>query len=585
MIGGAKRCAAQGTPTMGVRDLLHAAYTAAIRDERLQVALPDRLTTDGRRDARTMLLKGLSATARLTRGVRSGAAAAPARGLPGPARQRVIVKARVVRHGAPAAAKGALRSHVSYLQREGAGEEGAKAGAFTAQADATDARSRVAAWAGDRHHFRFIISPESGDQIACMRAYVRDVMARASADLGDTGLDWLAVIHANTDQPHAHVMLRGRRTDGRDLVIPRAYVSHGLRARAQEAACERLGDVSRNAGERGLLRDAEADRYTALDRELEGFVDPDGVIARRGDLARSDAYGCLMRRRLTHLERLRLAERSRGGWRMAERWQARLRAIGAERDVLSQIQARRRAGARDIRIISARDVAGQVVASGRHDEPGQQPFVIVRDALGAEHYAALPAGEQPPAVGHAARLRMTRAGCAQAYDLGKPQAQTDADRLTPVDREIAHRTRERAAGRAVARFDDATEDAIAARLRMHLGRGDMAIGPGNDQGGPAFTPRGWARLRDRDLAASVREQLGSGKPFAGAAHARIDGVYVGAVQTQSGTYAVVDRGACLSAMRVAEAPAARIGAQMALAPGAGAIAAGLEAGVGLDGTG
>lgn len=47
----------------------------------------------------------------------------------------------------------------------------------------------------------------------------------AGADLGEAKLDWLAVVHANTDQPHAHVMLRGRRADGRDLVIPRAYVS------------------------------------------------------------------------------------------------------------------------------------------------------------------------------------------------------------------------------------------------------------------------------------------------------------------------------------------------------------------------
>lgn len=563
---------------MAVRDLLHAAFDAATRDERLRVALPDRLTTDGRRDARTVLLKGLSSTARMARGMKSGAAGKTGRSMPVSTKQRVIVKALVSKHGATAAAKGALKAHVCYLQRDGAGQDGAKAEAFNAHEKAIDARAHVACWADDRHHFRFIVSPEHGDQITDMRGYVREVMARASADLGETTLDWLAVVHANTDQPHAHVMVRGRRADGRDLVIPRAYISYGLRGRAQEVAQERLGEVSRDAGEKRLWREADADRFTALDRELESFVGGDGVISRRGDLARGDAYGCLMRRRLAHLERLRLAERGRSGWQMSERWQARLRAIEAERDVIGQIHARRREGVRDIRVLAARDVAGQVVASGRHDELGQRPFVIVRDAAGAEHYAALPAGEGAPTVGHVARLRMTLAGRAQAFDLGKPEAQVNADRLTPLDREIGHRIRERAASRDVARFDAATEDAIAARQRLHLERGDMAMGAD----GPAFTPRGWVRLRDRDLALSVREQLGAGKPFTGQAHVQIEGAYVGAVQTQSGMYAVVDRGASLSAMRVAEAPGLQIGAQVALTPGANGVAAGIEAGDGLE---
>lgn len=563
---------------MAVRDLLHAAYDAATRDERLRVALPNRLNTENRRDARAVLLKGLSTTARMARGMKSGATGNAGRALPVSSRQRVIVKALVSKHGATAAAKGALKAHVSYLQRDGAGEDGAKAEAFNAHEEAIDARAHVAAWADDRHHFRFVISPEHGDQISDMRGYVREVMARAGADLGEAKLDWLAVVHANTDQPHAHVLVRGRRESGRDLVIPRAYVSYGLRGRAQEVAQERLGEVSRDAGEKRLVREAQADRFTALDRELEGFADGRGFIGRRGDLARGDAYGCLMRRRLAHLERLRLAERAPGGWQMAERWPARLRAIEAERDVIGQMHARRREGVRDIRPLEARDVAGQVVASGRHDELGQRPFVIVRDAAGREHYAALPAGEAPPALGNAARLRMTMAGRAQAFDLGKPDAQVDVDRLTTLDREIAHRLRERAAGRDVVRFDAEAEAAIDQRIARHLDRGDMAAG--ND--GSAFTPRGWTRLRDRDVALSVREQLGANKPFTGVTRAQIEGAYVGAVQTQSGVYAVVDRGASLSAMRVSEAPGLQIGAQVALTPGANGVAAGIEAGVGLE---
>ena len=50
-------------------------------------------------------------------------------------------------------------------------------------------------------------------------------------------------------------MSSGRRAEGRDLVIPRDYVADGFRARAQEAAQERLGDLSRLDAERRIWRE------------------------------------------------------------------------------------------------------------------------------------------------------------------------------------------------------------------------------------------------------------------------------------------------------------------------------------------
>jgi type IV secretory pathway VirD2 relaxase len=41
-------------------------------------------------------------------------------------------------------------------------------------------------------------------------------------DLG-TKLDWIAVDHYNTDNPHVHLLIRGKAEDGRDLVISRDY--------------------------------------------------------------------------------------------------------------------------------------------------------------------------------------------------------------------------------------------------------------------------------------------------------------------------------------------------------------------------
>src|SRR3546814_3374351 len=66
-----------------------------------------------------------------------------------------------------------------------------------------------------------------------LRSFTRELMADAAKDLG-TELDWVAVDHWNTDNPHIHVLVRGVASDGTDLVIDRGYISEGLRFRAEE---------------------------------------------------------------------------------------------------------------------------------------------------------------------------------------------------------------------------------------------------------------------------------------------------------------------------------------------------------------
>jgi hypothetical protein len=59
-----------------------------------------------------------------------------------------------------------------------------------------------------------------------------------------TSLDWVAVDHWNTDNPHIHVLVRGRADDGQDLVISRDYISQGFRSRAAERITLELGPRS-----------------------------------------------------------------------------------------------------------------------------------------------------------------------------------------------------------------------------------------------------------------------------------------------------------------------------------------------------
>src|SRR3546814_5153687 len=87
---------------------------------------------------------------------------------------------------------------------------------FDAGSDRADREAFAARCEDDRHHFRFIISPEDAGEMQDLRAFTRELMADAQRDLG-TSLDWVAVDHWNTDNPHIHVLVRGRADDGGDL--------------------------------------------------------------------------------------------------------------------------------------------------------------------------------------------------------------------------------------------------------------------------------------------------------------------------------------------------------------------------------
>jgi len=94
---------------------------------------------------------------------------------------------------------------------------------FDAASETADVRTFAERCEDDRHHFRFIVSPEDAGEMEDLRAFTRELMTDAERDLG-THLDWVAVDHWNTDNPHIHVLVRGRGDDGQDLVISAATI-------------------------------------------------------------------------------------------------------------------------------------------------------------------------------------------------------------------------------------------------------------------------------------------------------------------------------------------------------------------------
>ena len=64
-------------------------------------------------------------------------------------------------------------------------------------------------------------------------------MNQVEKDLG-TKLDWVGVDHWNTENPHVHIILRGRADDAKDLVIARDYIAKAC-GRGRDLVTQELG--------------------------------------------------------------------------------------------------------------------------------------------------------------------------------------------------------------------------------------------------------------------------------------------------------------------------------------------------------
>jgi len=113
--------------------------------------------------------------------------------------RRVVVKARIVRHRGRAFRSAPLSAHVAYLVRDGVTRDGGKAHMFGATEDRADAMAFAKAGLDDRHHFRFIISPEDAAEMIDLKAFTRDLVSQMESDLG-TRLSWVAIAHCNPTQ-------------------------------------------------------------------------------------------------------------------------------------------------------------------------------------------------------------------------------------------------------------------------------------------------------------------------------------------------------------------------------------------------
>ena len=449
-----------------------------------------------------------------------------------------------------------LRAHLAYLRREGVTKDGAAGRMFDAEHDSADHRAFADRCDGDRHHFRFIVSPEDAERLSDLKAFTRDLMAQAEWDLG-MKLDWVGADHWNTDNPHIHVIVRGKWDDGHDLLIARDYICRGMRFRAAHIATLELGPRSDLEIRCDLDTQVDADRWTRLDRAIAdeaaqhgGLVDlrpgPDGAPEGHARSA--------MIERMRKLEHLGLAEPlGPAQWQLSENAEPTMRALGERTDIIKRIH--RGLAERRIErsvcdfVVDGADVrepiVGRLVARGLDDELKGTAYAVIDGVDGRTHHVRLTdldaANDTGP--GGIVELRRfedaARRQCVALAVLSDMplEAQVHAGGATWLDRQLLARESDALGSGG---FGREVREAMGARIGHLAGEG-LARRQGQRV---IFVRDLLDTLRRRELeTTAARIGLSAGLPYHPTKEGEaVAGVYRQRINLASGRFAMIDDG-------------------------------------------
>ncbi len=473
------------------------------------------------------------------------------------AARRVMVKARIARHQGKAFRSAPVSAHLAYLKRDGVGRDGEKGVMFDATSDRADDRGFAERCHDDRHHFRFIVSPEDAADLADLKAFTRDLASQMEADLG-TRMDWVAADHWNTDNPHVHLIIRGVDDTGADLVISRDYISRGLRSRAEDLVSIELGPKTEVEIQNALEKEITAERWTRLDAEIRFHADDIGMVDLRAQQPGPDdpEIRRLMTGRLQHLQKMGLATpASPGEWMVGLDAERSLRDLGMRGDIIKTMhraftERGQDRGVADYTIDGAgagAPIVGRLVEKGLHDELTGEAYAVIDATDGRAHHVRLrgvEAFEHAPQIGGIVEVR--RFGqpvedrptliLANRSDLDLA-AQVTAPGATWLDHRLVERT---AMPLAMGGFGREARDAIEMRA-SHLASEGLA----QRQGQRIVVQRDLLdTLRRRELdSVGAKLSAETGLPHVKAASGEhVSGTYRRQIALTSGRFAMIDDG-------------------------------------------
>lgn len=239
--------------------------------------------------------------------------------------RRVFIKFHIARSGPQRHA--AFARYLSYIKRDGTDRDGSRSRMYSQSDEEIGVRDFNARARNDPHQFRIIASPEDSKEIEDLTGFTRKLMAQAENDLG-TRLDWIAVNHFDTEQPHIHIILRGKDLHNHDLYIDGKYITEGLRYRAEEIVSNSLGAKKWRDITALQLRDVSRNAFTSIDRDFEEAFS-NGALKLTRPVTRSERIlANIYAKRLKHLQMLGLAKQlSPHTWRLETGWTESLKSL------------------------------------------------------------------------------------------------------------------------------------------------------------------------------------------------------------------------------------------------------------------
>ncbi len=292
--------------------------------------------------------------------------------------QRSIAKVSYAKNIYP----GQWRVQGKYLARQAAQLENTPGLGFDGHADDLDIPKVLNVWqeSGDPRIWKVIISPEMAHKLD-LKEHVRAVMGHVEKDLS-ARLEWVAIGHYDTDNPHAHIVIRGIDREGQEVRMTREYFTKGFRLRSQQEATRVLG--FRLKEDILLVREKQIKslHITELDREIESKLNESHFITLSSGPKSAFAYEkeLQLKGRLMFLEGLGQAKRdSSVSWYVEPGFLECLKYIQTKNDI---IKSRRAQDLSNEQIKSLEELARQLKPKGPslhlslikevtdHDRPG-----------------------------------------------------------------------------------------------------------------------------------------------------------------------------------------------------------------------
>ncbi len=295
---------------------------------------------------------------------------------------------------------GQWKAHGRYLEREGAQIEGERGKGFNMEEEDVSLSKTLDIWQkeGDPYFFKIIVSPQEAERLD-LKDHIRRLVHRMQDDLGTT-LQWAAIDHYNTDNPHSHVIIRAKNANGNILTMDRQYIKQGIRHRSQQEATQKIGIRLEDDVLRRREQVISKKRLTEIDREIFQMIDNNRRITFEGRLPRDHFQ---TERRLQMVGRLQFLE-SMGfakktgvlTWEISEHLEEGLRAYQLSQDIMkrsSRLMSRISEPGLPLVHSPLKEgdhIVGRVIGMGLHNELHDKRFLLIEGIDGKVHYTHPP---------------------------------------------------------------------------------------------------------------------------------------------------------------------------------------------------